>query len=269
MLTEAQIAEHAASVERDGYTIILGAIAPDLVDRLLSEVDRLERELDVKPAENLFEGTRTLRVYNLLARGDVFAEVPVHDHVLPIVERVLDRGCLVSSLSSIDILPGELAQPLHADDMLIPLPRPHVPIVCNSMWALSDFTEVNGATRLVPGSHARDHAPELGASIDTIAAEMPRGSVLIFNGSLWHGGGANRSGERRVGVAMNYCAGWVRQQENQQLGVPLEIARRFSPRLRKLVGFGIYKGLLGHIDKCSPVDLLDGSGPRPVVGVVR
>jgi hypothetical protein len=118
-------------------------------------VDRLERELDVKPAENLFEGTRTLRVYNLLARGDVFAEVPVHDHVLPIVERVLDRGCLVSSLSSIDILPGELAQPLHADDMLIPLPRPHVPIVCNSMWALSDFTEVNGATRLVPGSHAR------------------------------------------------------------------------------------------------------------------
>jgi ectoine hydroxylase-related dioxygenase (phytanoyl-CoA dioxygenase family) len=68
---------------------------------------------------------------------------------------------------------------------------------------------------------------------------------------------------------MNYCAGWVRQQENQQLGVPLEIARRFSPRLRKLVGFGIYKGLLGHIDKCSPADLLDGSGPRPVVGVVR
>jgi ectoine hydroxylase-related dioxygenase (phytanoyl-CoA dioxygenase family) len=98
---------------------------------------------------------------------------------------------------------------------------------------------------------------------------MPRGSVLVFNGSLWHGGGANTTTTRRVGIAMNYCAGWMRQQENQQLGIPLAVARGFEPRLRKLCGFGLYKQLLGHIDKCSPVDLLDGTGPRVVVGVMK
>jgi ectoine hydroxylase-related dioxygenase (phytanoyl-CoA dioxygenase family) len=135
------------------------------------------------------------------------------------------------------------------------------------MWALTDFTAENGATRLVPGSHRADSSPELGAHHASIAAEMRRGSVLVFDGSLWHGGGANQTDRRRLGIAMNYCAGWMRQQENQQLGIPLETARGFGDRLRKLCGFGVYRGLLGHIDKCSPVDLLDGTGPRPVVGV--
>jgi ectoine hydroxylase-related dioxygenase (phytanoyl-CoA dioxygenase family) len=100
-------------------------------------------------------------------------------------------------------------------------------------------------------------------------AEMKAGSVLVFDGSIWHGGGANRTSERRLGLAMNYCAGWIRQQENQQLGIPLEVARGFSERLRKLAGFGLYKRLLGHIDKCSPDDLLEGGPPRPVVGFVK
>jgi ectoine hydroxylase-related dioxygenase (phytanoyl-CoA dioxygenase family) len=86
---------------------------------------------------------------------------------------------------------------------------------------------------------------------------MPAGSVLVWHGSLWHGGGANRSDARRVGIAMNYCAGYVRQQENQQLGIPREVARGFSARLRELVGYGVYNGLIGHIDKQSPVRLLD------------
>ena len=95
----------------------------------------------------------------------MWQRVPVHEHVLPIVERVLDPGCLISSLSSIDILPGESAQPIHADDQLIPLPKPHPPTVCNSMWALTDFTEANGATRLVPGTHLLDHSPDYGADV--------------------------------------------------------------------------------------------------------
>lgn len=260
--------EHVARIEEDGYTIVEDAIEPELVDRLVAAIDGLHASLATAPAANIFEGTSTLRVYNLLARGKVFEEVPVHERVLPIVERVLDRGCLVSSLSSITILPGEAAQPIHADDQLIPLPKPHVPIVCNSMWALTDFTEENGATRLVPRTHTRERSPELGELHETVAAVMKRGSVLVWNGSLWHGGGANATGERRVGLAMNYCAGWMRQQENQQLGIPLEVARGFSPRLRKLAGFGLYKQLLGHIDKCSPMDLLDQTGPRVVVGVV-
>lgn len=266
MLEPHEVEAHVARVERDGYTVLERVVDASLVDRIAQALDELERELGVEPAQNIFEGLRTLRVYNLLARAKVFEEIPVHESVLAIVERVLDRGCLVSSLSSIAILPGETAQPIHADDQLIPLPKPHVPIVCNTMWAITDFTEENGATRLVPRSHLRDSSPELGASYDSVPAVMPRGSVLVYHGSLWHGGGDNKSSEPRVGVAMNYCAGWIRQQENQQLGIPLDIARDFSPRLRKLVGYGLYRGLLGHIDKCSPVDLLDGTPPRRVVG---
>ena len=165
----------------------------------------------------------------------------------------------MSSLSSIAIGPGEVAQPIHADDQLIPIPKPHVATVCNTMWALTDFTAANGATRLVPGSHAADHSPAFGEPYDTIPAEMDAGSVLVWHGSLWHGGGANTTDQRRVGIAMNYCAGWIRQQENQQLGIPREIAAEFSPRLRELCGYGIYRGLIGHIDKHDPAELLDGA----------
>ena len=266
MLEPAAIKGHLDRLDRDGYTILDGAIEPPLVEALLADLDRLERDLGEGPGKNVFEGLATVRIYNLLAHGKLYEQIPVHDRVLPVVEGALDGGCLNSSLSSIAIGPGERAQPLHADDMLIPLPKPHVPIICNTMWALTDFTDENGATRVVPGTHKADGSPDLGRSYDTIPAEMPRGSVLVFSGSLWHGGGANRTDRRRIGIAMNYCAGWIRQQENQQLGVPREIARGFSPRLRKLAGYGIYRGLLGHIDKCNPGELLLDGHRRRVVG---
>jgi ectoine hydroxylase-related dioxygenase (phytanoyl-CoA dioxygenase family) len=247
---------HVKEVAEQGYTIVKDAIEPALVDSLKDAVSRLERFLEVQPSRNSFEGHKTLRVYNLLAFDDIWQRVPVHERVLPVVEGVLDQGCLISSLSSIDILPGEAAQPIHADDQLIPIPKPHPPTVCNSMWALTDFTEANGATRLIPGSHLRDHSPEYGQPYDSIAAEMPKGSVLIWHGSLWHGGGANTADETRVGVAMNYCAGYIRQQENQQLGLPRSTFDGFSPRLRELVGYGVYNMLIGHINKQSPEHLL-------------
>ena len=252
-------ARHIEAIRRDGYTIVRDAIAPDLVDSLNEALARLERELDAKPAENGFEGHRTVRIYNLLAHGAPFAEVPVHASILPIVEGVLDPQCLISSLSSIAIDPGEIAQPIHADDQVIPLEKPHIPIVCNSMWALTDFTEANGATRLVPGSHRKPN-PEYGGAYDTIAAEMPKGSVLLWDGALWHGGGANRTDTRRTGIAMNYCAGFIRQQENQQLGLDPALVRGFPPRLQDLVGYGVYRGLIGHIDKTSPAQRLNGGG---------
>jgi ectoine hydroxylase-related dioxygenase (phytanoyl-CoA dioxygenase family) len=244
---------HVERVRRDGFTIVENAIEPALVDALNETLLRLERDLDAKPAMNGFEGHRTVRIYNLLARGAVFAQIPTHASVLPIIEGVLDAGCLISSLSSIAIDPGEIAQPIHADDMVIPLDKPHRPIVCNSMW------EANGATRLVPGSHLKAN-PAYGGEYETIAAEMPKRSALIWDGSLWHGGGANRTDQRRTGVAMNYCAGFIRQQENQQLGLPAELVRGFAPRLQELVGYGVYQGLIGHIDKHSPAQLLNGGG---------
>ncbi|MBA2626064.1 MAG: phytanoyl-CoA dioxygenase family protein [Acidimicrobiia bacterium] len=259
------VASHLERLGRDGYTIVEGAIEAELVDGLLDDLDRLVRDLGVRPAGNSFEGASTLRVYNLLVHGPRFAEVPVHPSVLPIVDGVLGPGCLVSSLSSIDIRPGETAQPIHADDQLIPLPKPHPPTVCNTMWALTDFTEENGATRIIPRTHLADASPNYGEAYGSIAAEMPKGSVLVWHGSLWHGGGANRSAERRVGIAMNYCAGYIRQQENQQLGIPPDTVRSFPPRLQELVGYGIYQGLIGHIDKRPPSALLGSAGAGKMV----
>ena len=260
------VEEHVAEVADQGYTVVRDAFDTACADELLADLDRLHTELRTAPAGNGFEGHQTLRVYNLLVHGPLWQQVPVHPNVLPIVEGVLDAGCLISSLSSIDIRPGEVAQPIHADDQLIPIPKPHPPTVCNTMWALTDFTDANGATRLVPGSHLADQNPEFGGAYDTVAAEMPRGSVLVWHGSLWHGGGANVTDARRVGIAMNYCAGYIRQQENQQLGVPPALVATFPKRLQQLVGYSIYSGLIGHIDKQDPRALLaDVSGDGSMV----
>jgi ectoine hydroxylase-related dioxygenase (phytanoyl-CoA dioxygenase family) len=251
--------QHLKRIAEDGYTVLEGVIDTDLVDAIQQDLDRLEVDLGIVPADNFFEGVRTVRIYNLLVHGATFEAIPVHPGVLPVVEGVLDDGLLISSLSSISIGPDEAAQMLHADDQLIPLPRPHVPIICNTMWAITDFTAANGATRLVPGSHRWDAAPDFTQQHDTIPAEMPRGSVLVWVGSLWHGGGANTTRSRRVGIAMNYCAGYIRQQENQQLGIPESTARHFEPRLQELVGYSVYRGLIGHIDKVHPKAAVFGS----------
>lgn len=235
------------------------------MESLSAQLLRIEGERGIVPSDNEFEGSATVRIYNLLVHGPLFERVPVHENVLPVVEGVLDEGCLVSSLSSISIGPGETPQPIHADDMLMPLAKPHASVVCNSMWALTDFSEENGATRIIPGSHKLDHSPQYGQHYDSEPAVMRKGSVLIWHGSLWHGGGENRTNERRVGIAMNYCAGYIRQQENQQLGIPLEIAKGFSARLRELVGYGVYHGLIGHVEKQSPARLLDEGATTKIV----
>src|SRR5947209_12480222 len=123
----ADVAAHVAEINDQGYTIIHGAFEADRADALVADLERLERELEVEPAKNSFEGEQTWRVYNLLVHGQLYEPIPVHPVVLPIVEGVLDPGCLVSSLSSIAIGPGETAQPIHADDQLIPIPKPHPP----------------------------------------------------------------------------------------------------------------------------------------------
>jgi ectoine hydroxylase-related dioxygenase (phytanoyl-CoA dioxygenase family) len=251
---------HASEIAERGFTIVENAIENDLVDEIADTLLRLEKDLGIVPALNPFEGMNTVRIYNLLVHGKVFEKIPVHPAILPIVERVLDHGCLISSRSSIAICECETPQPIHADDQLMPIPKPHPPTVCNTMWAITDFTEANGATRLMPGTHVSDSSPIFGVEYETIPAEMSRGSVLVWNGSLWHGGGANRADKRRVGIAMNYCAGFMRQQENQQLGIPLDLAATFEPRLQELCGFGIYNGLIGHIDKKPPAEVLFGAG---------
>jgi len=258
-LDDSAVAKHAEQVKADGYTVVEGAIDPELCDEIGEDLLRLEKDLDTKTSDNTFEGLRTTRIYNLLIHGPLYERIPVHPNVLPIVEKVLDPGLLISSLSSISNGQDESAQLIHSDDQLIPLPKPHPALICNTMWAITDFTEQNGATRLVPKTHLADHSPGASDSYESIPAEMPKGSVLVWVGSLWHGGGANTTHNRRVGIAMNYCAGFVRQQENQQLGIPQHLVHNFSRRLQELVGYSIYNGLIGHIDKQHPGKLLLGS----------
>lgn len=260
MLSADQLNAHLAAINEVGYSVIEDVFDSERAAAFGGDLDRLEKTLDVKPSHNQFEGAATVRIYNLLVHGKLYEDIPVNEQVLAVVEGVIGSGCLVSSLSSISICPGETPQPIHADDQLLPLAKPHAPTVCNSMWALTNFTEANGATRVVPASHLADSSPQYGSHYDSVACSMKAGSVLVWHGSLWHGGGGNNTRDRRVGIAMNYCAGWIRQQENQQLGIPHKVARGFSPRLQELVGYGIYNGLIGHINKRDPAELLGEPG---------
>ncbi|MBI5262905.1 MAG: phytanoyl-CoA dioxygenase family protein [Bradyrhizobium sp.] len=256
MLSEADIQGHVDRIRNHGYTVIEAAADSKLVEELKAALLRIEHEHNLGLARTSFEGFKTLRINNLLIYDDLFWEVPLHDNVLPIVERMLDKECLLSSFCSLVLGPGQEAQPIHEDTQLIPLPRPHIPIVLNAIWALSDFTGKNGATRIVPGSHKYDHAPEYGKEYEAITATMPAGGVMLFDSALWHGAGANVSNERRFAFSCAYCWGWMRQQENLQLGIPRETARRFPRRLQELCGYSVYKGQFGHIDNHDPIELL-------------
>jgi ectoine hydroxylase-related dioxygenase (phytanoyl-CoA dioxygenase family) len=256
MQSEAEVASHADRIRTDGYTVLERVVAPQLVEDLKQAVLRIEREHDLGLAKTSFEGFKTLRINNLLTYDDVFWEVPLHAAVLPVVEAVLDKECLLSSFCSLVLGPGQEAQPIHEDTQLIPLPRPHIPITINAIWAVTDFTATNGATRIVPGSHKYDHAPEYGREYETALATMPAGSVMLFDSALWHGGGANDSDARRFAFSCAYFWGWMRQQENLHLGIPHETARRFPRRLQELCGYSVYKGQFGHIDNHDPIELL-------------
>jgi ectoine hydroxylase-related dioxygenase (phytanoyl-CoA dioxygenase family) len=259
-------ADAAERVAREGYAILERAIEPALVAALVEASDRALDALAVPFGANEFLGLRTRRLFNLLARDPVFAHVPVHPAVLGVVERVLDPECLLSSLTAVEMGAGETAQPLHADDGSIPLPKPHVPITCTAIWALTDFSEANGGTRVVPGSQRADHAPRKDErAVASVPTVMPAGSVLVYHGSLWHGGGANTTGARRLAIICNYCAGWVRQEECQLLALPREQVAGFPPRLQALVGYGTYRGLLGHVDQRSPAEWVDPDATTEMV----
>lgn len=256
--------EHVAEIGEMGFTRMAGVLEPVEVAALLDDLARIEAQEDIGPASNDFEGTATLRAYNLLRHGPLWESLVVRPEVLEVVEGVLDRGCLLSSLSSIRIRPGETRQPLHADDQLIPVDSPHAPLVCNTMWALTEFTETNGATRIVPNSHTWTK-PDYGSDHPTEPALLAAGDVLVWNGSLWHGGGANTTDADRVGIAANYCAGWMRQQENQQLGLSRSLVAGFDRRLQELVGYSVYNGLIGHVERRSPAELLRDGDPLRMV----
>ncbi len=260
-----EIERITSEIGERGYAVAEGLIPDDLRDSLTGSIDRLMTDLRVPLGGNAFLGHQTRRIFNLLARDPVFESVPVHPGALPVVERVLDDECLLSSLTAIEMGAGQAPQPLHADDGSHGFPRPSPTWVVVAIWALTDFTRENGGTHVVPGSHRFDHRPRRGERPESVQVEMPAGSVLFYSGSLWHGGGENRTSQRRLGIVANYCAGFLRQEENQLLALSRDRVADFSSRLRRLVGYGTYRGLLGHVDQRDPETLLDPSVPTRMV----
>jgi ectoine hydroxylase-related dioxygenase (phytanoyl-CoA dioxygenase family) len=265
MLSLEHLKHYRDQFDRDGYVVLERLIDPAMVEALIAALLRVESEHGFGYAKTSFEGFKTVRINNLLVYDELFWQVPLQPEVLQLVEAILDQELLLSSLCTLTLGPGQEAQPLHEDTQLLSLARPRPTISANAIWALSDFTEANGATQLVPGSHKYDSAPKYGAQVKTVPATMPAGSVMLFDSALWHKGGANVSQERRYALSCYYCAGWMRQQENLQLGIPREVATRLPARLQQLCGYGIYKGQYGHIDNRDPITLLGRENSRPTV----
>jgi ectoine hydroxylase-related dioxygenase (phytanoyl-CoA dioxygenase family) len=233
----------------DGYVLVTGMMGADDVRAARADLDRV---LAATPAgRNSFEGFSTQRVYALFAKTRLFDQAAIDPLLADVLDRVLGPHQL-SAPVGIRIGPGEKAQTLHRDDGIYPVPEPHPPLVVNTMWPLDEFTAENGATRFIPGSHAwvpgRTPTPD-----DRVEqAVMSPGSVLFYLGSLWHGGGANQTSQPRLGVILEYAAGWLRQQENHMLAVPRSTVRQLPQRLQELLGYNIYPPFVGYVDGVHP-----------------
>ncbi|MFN0096885.1 MAG: phytanoyl-CoA dioxygenase family protein [Dehalococcoidia bacterium] len=241
------------ALDRDGFVIIEGALTAEEVAAKKAELHRI---LEVTPSgRNNFEGFETRRVYALFAKTRAFDEPATVPVVLGVLDRVLGNYVL-SAPQAIQIGPGESRQALHRDDVVYPLARPHQELVVNTMWAIDDFTEENGATHVIPGSHrwAPERTPE--QEHPTMRATMPAGSVMIFLGDVFHGGGANATDRPRLGVILEYCVGWIRQQENQYLAVPRDVVRTLPERLQRLLGYDVWPDFLGVVDARHPLKAL-------------
>ncbi len=242
--------------ERDGYVILERAIDHAEVGALVDALAPYESALPT--GRNDFEGTKTRRVYSLAGKGEAFLRLAEHPVIMAMLERLLLPNWLLSNLQSIRILPGETPQPWHADDTFYPLPRPRTTrLAVSTIWALEDFTEEVGATELVPRSHLWAYErPD--ASAKSIRAVMPAGSVIVFDGSLWHRGGTNRSATKtRLAVSPQYCQPWLRPQESMLLIAPPELARAMSPRARSMLGYNIHPPFVGQVDGMHPLRLVD------------
>jgi ectoine hydroxylase-related dioxygenase (phytanoyl-CoA dioxygenase family) len=244
-----------AALATDGYCIVEGMLSTAEVAAAKAS---LREVLDEIPfGRNDFEGFSTRRVYALFAKTRAFDDAAINPLLLGVLDRFLGQYQL-SAPTGIQIGPGERAQVLHYDASVYPLPRDFGDVVLNTMWALDDFTVENGATRLVRGSqHTLLPPPE---DTPVSYAEMPAGSVMIYIGSLWHGGGANRTDKPRLGAAIEYVVSWLRQQETMLLCVPPEVARTLPKRLRELLGYNIYPPFVGYLDGVHP-DRALGIGP--------
>ena len=250
----------AALLDSDGALILDDVIAPPEVARVRAEIDPyIEATAD---GRDRFTGFQTTRTGALVARSPACRDLVMHPGVLAACDAFLKRACDRYQLhltQVIRIKPGQPRQALHRDRLAWGGFLKDVEPQLNTIWALTDFTQENGATQVVPGSpswpESRKAEPaEIGY------AEVKAGSVLVYSGSVIHGGGENRTDTDRVGVNITYCLGWLRQEENQYLSCPPAIARTLDPKLQALLGYAMGSYALGYFSPPLP----PGEGPEVV-----
>jgi ectoine hydroxylase-related dioxygenase (phytanoyl-CoA dioxygenase family) len=249
--------EALRQLQIDGY-----AILPELISPL--EVEGVRRALVPLLArqpwgKGEFFGSRTRRLHNVLAKTRATDCLVSHPAVVKLVRSMLGHA-QVSIVNAIEIHPGETGQPFHQDDVLFPVARPHPPLIVNTMWAITEFTRENGATMLVPKSQDLTAPPDASQSV---SAEMEPGSVLLWNGGLFHAGGANDSPHARLGLNVNYNCAWLRQQENPYLAIPWEVARELPDDFLQLIGYDAFLNIYGLVDHTHPLGVL-GRHVQPI-----
>jgi ectoine hydroxylase-related dioxygenase (phytanoyl-CoA dioxygenase family) len=250
--------EVARLVAERGVCIVERLVDEATCDAVLGE---LQPHLDaVRPGADDFEGRSTRRVGAILGRSASAVGLVANELVLDVADRVLgpDKSTFQLHLTqAIAIGPDSPAQALHRDQWCFDFHAfpPEMVVEVSTIWALTDFTEATGATRVVPDSHRS--AEVTATDADAVPAEMPRGSVVVYTGSTVHGGGANRSDGTRVGLNVDYTLGWLRQEENQYLSVPVEVARSLPERVQRLMGYSMGSYALGYVDDLrDPISVL-------------
>ncbi|MUM18820.1 phytanoyl-CoA dioxygenase family protein [Mycobacterium sp. CBMA271] len=244
-------------LRRDGYVILPDLLTAEECDKIREAVVPL---LDLH-GRNRFEGHTTQRVYSVLNKTRVCDRVAEHPRVLALLDRLFLPNYLMSMLQVINILPGEQAQMLHTDDGFYPIPRPRDGLGAATIWAIDDFTAENGATDIVAGSHLwGDRRPQ---ETEREPVVMKAGSCVFFPGTLWHGGGANRSGGSRLAVTAQYCEPWLRPQEAFTLSMSRDTVRAVSEDIRRMLGYSIHPPFIGQVDGMHPKRLLE-PGVQPL-----
>ena len=268
LTSEATVEEVVQLLRQDGALIIKDIISPQVVDQLTAE---MQPYINATPTgRDEFTGHTTRRTGALAARSAACRDLIVNDLVLASAKEYLKpftRKIILHLTQTIDIGPGAAAQEIHRDRYAWGkyLPREIEPQF-NTIWALTDFTAENGATQCVPGSQDWDWSQSHTAE-QICQAEMTKGSVFIYSGSVLHAGGENRSSAHRLGLNLTYCLGWLRQEENQYLSCPPEIAKNFDPALQDLLGYTQGEYALGYYtDPTDPTDGRDIVPPEFALG---
>lgn len=253
----------AAIVKEHGAVIVDGVASSDLLDSIEAE---LRPYLEATPpGPDDFTGFLTRRTGSLIARSPSARQLVMHPLALGTTSNLLAHATnfQLHLTQAIAIGPGQPAQPIHKDRWafdFFPFPTGYE-VQCNTIWALTDFTEENGATRIVLGSNTADDTQPF-THDDTEPAEMARGSVLFYSGSVNHGGGANETDQVRIGLNITYNLAWLRQEENQYLATPTELAQTLPVELLRLMGYARGAYALGYIDDLrDPIEaILPGLG---------